>query len=119
MWGASGRTLLAHLRPEEIAQVIAICDEKDAHGRTLDEAELHASLEAIRANGYANTFSHRVLHSVGVAVPFLDVHGEVVGTISFQIPEFRFDADRVPELVNALRHTAAVISQRIGATTQT
>ncbi|WP_316980068.1 IclR family transcriptional regulator [Shumkonia mesophila] len=118
VWGASGRALLAHLLPEEVDRAIAICDETDARGRGIDLPELQASLQAVRENGYAMTESHRVLHAVGVAVPFFGVQGEVVGSVAFQVPEFRFNIARVPEYVRVLKETAAVIAQRIGSATE-
>jgi len=118
VWGASGRALLAHLPPEEVDRAIAVCDECDAHGRPVDPAELRASLEVIRDKGYAVTASQRVMHSVGIAMPFFDARGEAVGSVAFQVPEFRYNVECLPDLVKALRQTAAVIGQRIGSTAE-
>lgn len=114
VWGAMGRSILAHLTPEEVDRAIAECSDRNAGGQSLDPAELRGFLQAARAAGYAITTSHRTLHSVGIAVPFFDAQDAVVGSVAFQVPEFRFDPTLLPRLVNALKQTAAVISQQIG-----
>jgi DNA-binding IclR family transcriptional regulator len=115
VWGASGRSLLALLTEVEIQQAIDECTTPNVHGGTLDPGELRAHLADIAADGYAVTRSHRTLNSVGIAVPFFNPAGEVVGSLGFQIPGFRFSDELILELVGALRDAASVISQQIGA----
>jgi IclR family KDG regulon transcriptional repressor len=115
VWGASGRSILAHLPDEDVERAILDCDGADIQGRELDAEELRSCLETIRRNGYGVVASQRVLHAVGVAVPILDARGEAVASIAFQVPEFRYNPKRLPALVAALRQTAAVIAQRIGS----
>jgi DNA-binding IclR family transcriptional regulator len=114
-WGASGRALMAHILPEEVDRVIATCQETNARGEAVDPLELRASLQETREKGYAVTISHRVLHAVGIAVPFFDVQGQVVGSVAFQVPQFRYNPDLLVDMANALRQTAAVISQQLGS----
>ena len=118
IWGASGRALLAFLTKEEVQQAVDGCTEPDIRGGRLDPEELRAHLARIAADGYAVTQSHRTLNSVGIAVPFANPEGEVVGCLGFQIPGFRFSEQSIPDLVGALRDAAAVISQQIGARTE-
>jgi DNA-binding IclR family transcriptional regulator len=115
VWGASGRALLAHLGPEEIEAVIAMGAAPNARGDTLDAAELRGALAAVLSRGFAMSRSHRTLNSVGIAVPFFGSAGDVVGSVAFQVPAFRFQEGQVETMVTALQHTATVISQQIGA----
>ena len=118
VWGASGRSLLAFLTDAEIQQAIDGCTTPNIRGDQLDPAELRAHLARIAADGYAVTRSHRTMNSVGVAVPFSNTEGEVVGCLGFQIPGFRLSEESIPDLVAALRDAASVISQQIGARTE-
>ncbi len=115
VWGASGRVLLAFLEPHEIDRAIALCDAPNVRGVALDPDELRAHLGRIRADGAAVTHAHRTLNSVGIAVPFFDAAGEVVGGIGYQVPSFRYSEETARELIGGLRDAAAVISQQIGA----
>jgi DNA-binding IclR family transcriptional regulator len=117
VWGASGRTLLAFLTNAEIQQAIEDCTIPNIRGGHLDPGELRSHLAGIAADGYAITRSHRTLNSVGIAVPFANTEGEVVGSLAFRIPGFRFSEESIPDLVGALRDAASVISQQIGART--
>lgn len=115
IWGAAGRSLLAFMDDEEVQKAIDSCETPDVRGKALDAGQLRTHLRQIAQDGYAVTHSHRTLNSVGVAVPFFDGSGAAVGSIVFQIPEFRFSEAALPELVAALKDTATVISQQIGA----
>jgi DNA-binding IclR family transcriptional regulator len=115
VWGASGRALLAHLRPEEIDAAVSGSTARNIRGEALDENEIRGALEAIVRDGYSLSRSHRTLNSIGMAVPFFGPHGEVVGSVGFQIPAFRFHDGQIETLVTALKQTATIISQQIGA----
>lgn len=115
IWGASGRVLLAHLGEEEIQRAIDTAATTDVRGATIDPAELRADLEKIRAQGFAISFSHRTLNSIGIAAPFFDARGEIVGALAFQIPAFRYQEAALGELTGALKENAAKISRKIGA----
>lgn len=115
VWGAAGRALLAHLDAEEIARAIATCDTPNILGEKLDEAELRGALDETVRKGFAMTRSHRTLNSIGIAVPFFGPQGDVIGSIAFQIPSFRFRDEQTGEFVTALTQTASVIAQQIGA----
>ncbi|MCO5091685.1 IclR family transcriptional regulator [Bosea sp. (in: a-proteobacteria)] len=114
VWGAVGRSMLAHLSPPEIERAIETNTATDVHGTALDPDELRAHLSRIRAEGYALTQSHRTLNSVGLAAPFFDPNGQVLGCIAFQLPAFRLTSAALPRLASALKDSAAVVSQRMG-----
>jgi DNA-binding IclR family transcriptional regulator len=113
-WGATGRVLLAHLSPHEVDAVIRAAEASPAGGRPLDAEALRAELPRIRADGFDITHGHRTPNAVGVAVPFFDDRGRVVGDFALLIPDFRFERHRREELVQALRECAQEMSARLG-----
>ncbi|RDJ20642.1 hypothetical protein DWF00_05035 [Bosea caraganae] len=115
VWGAAGRALLAHLGQDEIETAITTCDTPNIRGEVLDEAEIRGALEETVRKGFAMTRSHRTLNSIGVAVPFFGSQGDVIGSVGFQIPSFRFRDEQTDGLVKALTQTASIIAQQIGA----
>ena len=49
-----------------------------------------------------------------IAVPVLNHQGNVVGSISISGPAFRFDPEKIPGLVEALREAGLQISANMG-----
>lgn len=115
VWGATARALLAHLPRAEIEQAIQRKERAPVDGRPINRAELNQSLAEIRETGFAVTHSHRTPDAVGVAVPFFDADGEVIGDFGFLIPEFRFARHSLSHLVEALGRSAATLSRQLGA----
>ncbi|TCT10834.1 IclR family transcriptional regulator [Paralcaligenes ureilyticus] len=114
VWGATARVLLAHLSNEEINRAIAKKEPSPVQGLIPDEAEINESLQRIRIDGYAITHSHRTPNTVGVAAPFFNGAGEVVGSLGFLIPEFRWTGTHPDNVVQALLHAAAALSRQLG-----
>lgn len=114
VWGATARVLLAHLSDEEISRAIAKKEPSPVQGLIPDEAEINESLWRIRADGHAITHSHRTPNTVGVAAPFFNGAGEVVGSLGFLIPEFRWTGTHPDNVVQALLHAAAALSRQLG-----
>ena len=115
-WGATGRALLAWLTDEEIEEVVRRAEPSPLDGRPLDGEELRQSLREIRKKGSAVTHSQRTPGAYGLAVPFFDSNGEVRGNVAFTVPDFRFKARKVPELLNLLQEAATELSRRLGWT---
>lgn len=115
IWGASARAILAYLTTEEVKEAVRTCDVKDLKGQLVDAAELEADLADIRQKGYATSFSHRTPNSVGIAAPFFNGRDEIAGSIVFQIPEFRFRLEALPDLVGALKPAAGSLSRQLGS----
>jgi hypothetical protein len=116
VWGATTRALLAHLSVQEIAAAIARREPSPAHHLEPDEAELHLrqSLARILRDGYDITHAHRTLNTLGIAVPFFDGEGEVVGSVAVLIPEFRWASASQDAVVGALVDAAARMSGQLG-----
>lgn len=114
VWGATAQVLLAHLSPAEIDQALARQDRSPVTGCLSDPAELRASLMLIRETGHAITHSHRTSNTVGVAAPFFDAEGQVVGSLGFLIPEFRWAGVDPEQVVDALVQASSALSRQLG-----
>lgn len=113
-WGAAARVMLAHLSPEEVEAVLARAEPSPLDGRALDVAELRESLEKIRREGSAVTYAQRSPDSWGIAAPFFDATGAVMGSINITVPSFRFGPNRADELSAHVRHAAAQLTRQLG-----
>lgn len=114
VWGATARVILAHLTQEEVDRAIAGNERSPVGGLAPDAQKIRAALAAIRADGYGVTHSHRTPNTVGVAAPFFDGDGQVVGSLGFLIPEFRWKAPEPNEITGALRQAAGGLSRQLG-----
>lgn len=115
-WGATARAILAFMSEAEIAEVIRRAEPSPVDGRAVDPAELTRSLAEIRAKGYAITQKQRTPEGVGIAVPFFNAAGEVVGNIGVTVPVFRFEPRSEAPLVKALARMAEDVSRALGST---
>jgi IclR family transcriptional regulator, KDG regulon repressor len=114
VWGATARVLLAHLSEQEIAAALKRREPSPARQLEPDEAEVRDSLRQIRRDGYGITHAHRTLNTVGIAAPFFDGEGKVVGSLGFLIPEFRWTSAPQDAVMQALVDAAARMSRQLG-----
>lgn len=114
IWGATARALLAFLTPKEIDAAARRRDRSPVGNRPLVRSELMSALGEIRKQGFAVSHSHRTPDAVGVAVPFFDAFGEVVGDFGFLIPESRYSEARLGQYVGALREAADAMTKQLG-----
>ncbi|MEI9806142.1 MAG: IclR family transcriptional regulator [Pseudolabrys sp.] len=114
VWGATARVMLAYMTEQEVATALKRREPSPARQLMPDAAELRASLAQIRRDGYGITFAHRTLSTVGIAAPFFDGEGEIVGSIGFLIPEFRWTSLSQQAVVQALVNAAAGMSRQLG-----
>ena len=114
VWGATARVLLAYLREPEVAAAIKRRELSPARQFELSKTELLQSLARIRRDGYGITHAHRTLNTVGIAAPFFDGEGKVIGSLGFLIPEFRWASAPKDAVVRALVEAAAGMSRQLG-----
>lgn len=114
VWGATARVILAHLSPAEIDAAIEGSGPSPVQGLTPDPAEIVAALARIRQDGHAVTYSHRTPNTVGVGAPFFDAEGQVVGSLGFLIPAFRWEQSDAQAIIAALRDAAGALSAQLG-----
>ncbi len=114
VWGATARVILAYLSEAEIAAALARREPSPARQLAPDATEVRQSLAQIRRDGFGITHAHRTLNTVGIAAPFFDGEGNVVGSVGFLIPEFRWTSAPQDAVVAALVDAAARLSHQLG-----
>src|SRR3546814_3820036 len=113
--GASGRSVMAFLPPEEIRRILAnglrpLTDQTITNPRELLEV-----LSKVRAKGYAISKGERTAGAVGIGCPILNSEGWAIGGLMMTIPEFRFKKEMEKKIVSSLKDGAARISRQIGS----
>jgi len=114
IWGATARAILAHMCEDEIVKALARRELSPARRMKVDEAELRDALAHIRRDGYGISHGHRTATAVGIAAPFFDGEGRVVGSLAFLIPEFRWASAPRQRIIEALMNAAQELSRRLG-----
>jgi DNA-binding IclR family transcriptional regulator len=106
---AAGKTLLADLTPEDFAARYPDGGVPELGLDTAAREALRRELATVRRRGFAvnRGASERGLVAVAVAIRD-DEHAFAAVTVS--MPSVRYHASRVPELVAALRETAAGVA---------
>lgn len=110
---SSGKVLLAALLPDErlplLENLAAYTD------RTItDGAVLEAQLKEAAESGCAQTEDEYELGLRAVAVPVRDYTGDVIAALSVSGPSYRFDDDRLPEIIELLQEAGRAASARLG-----
>lgn len=111
--GASGKVLLAHLPPREIA---AVLQEARRDGRADDAylAALPAQLAAIRRRGYAAGASERVQGAFSVSAPVRDHTGAVIAGLTISGPVLRLRPGDLARFGRMVRAAAGELSAAMG-----
>lgn len=109
---ASGKIILAHMKPEELKKYIAAHPLQRYTDKTItDFAVLQQELATIRRNGYSLEDKEVENGVFSVACPLYNPFREVTGTISISAYP-AIDAD-LNELIADLKSAAAKISQQL------
>jgi len=108
--GASGRILMAYMKPEVLEAVLA------ANVRTpdFDRAAFDREVARFKRQGYAITRGQRVPGLTAIAVPIFDIHDEVRYSLALTGPSVRIDP-RDHELADVMIAAGRDISSRLGA----
>ncbi len=113
--GASGRSILAYLPQDAVERVLAAEKDDPAVRRAAPSRKaLHEALAQIRGQGFAVTFGQRIPGAVGIFAGVFDMHGKVVGSIGYTIPEQRYHKNLLPQLSAAVRRAAHALSRALG-----
>lgn len=106
--GASGRAILAFMKPTEAVLRSYLADSG------VDPQRLQDELAATRKRGYSVSRNELISGAVAIAVPFFDRTGEVAGSIGVFGPEVRLDASRQKEVAQLLLQESQVLSEALG-----
>jgi IclR family transcriptional regulator, KDG regulon repressor len=110
---ATGRLLLAYLSEKELERFIQHTGLPDAQlwEQVNTKEKLVKALENIKAEELAITnFQNR--HVKGFAVPIF-AHEQVIASLSVFLPEYRCPEVRQKEIIEAIKESSVVISQRM------
>ncbi|MEA2267707.1 MAG: hypothetical protein QOC64_317 [Solirubrobacteraceae bacterium] len=109
--GASGLTLLAHMRPEELEDYLGAVELRSMTKATItDRAKLERELRRIRKQGYAFARNDRLLGLAGVSVPVFDGSGAPSAVITIAGPVERVAAADRERWIEALQGATSSIS---------
>ena len=114
-WGATGKCLLAYLRPDETETVIDRADPAPSTGLLFDPKRLRAELAEIRRRGFALSRGERAPEGVAIAVPVFEAGGEIVANLAVTIPIFRYKKANGERFLALLRTLAVELSETLGA----
>lgn len=111
---STGKVILAHLQPDELAAVLA----QPLHqltDKTITSVErLHEHLSDARRLGVVVVIEELEMGFVAVGAPLLDPAGRPVAAISLGGTLTRMTEDRIPEIVRQVRSAARRISHKLG-----
>ncbi len=118
-FSATGKAILAHLRPERVEWVL---DEYGLVERTAntitDRTALLEELETVRKRGYAVNREEEIEGIRAVGAPILTPDGEVLGSVSISGPAHRMETPEYEErMVGAITDTANRIEVDINTET--
>ncbi len=115
LWGATGRSVLAFLEPEEIAVALSDNDASPATGIALPDREaVITELAEIRARGYAITHGQKIGGAVGIGTPLFNSERKTIGSLCLTIPETRFNKKTQARLLQILMQRAGELSRALG-----
>lgn len=105
--GAAGKAVLAHCN-QKIVDSIEL--KKITETTITSRDVLNAELKSIQERGWATGDGERVIGAFGLAVPFF-VDGEIRGSISATIPQYRKDERELPQLTQLMREATMRIER--------
>jgi DNA-binding IclR family transcriptional regulator len=113
---AAGKVLLAAMPEREILKLVRRGLDRFTE-RTITQLEpLLEELARVRRRGYATAFGEFDPALNAVAAPVYDARGQVTAAVDVWGPSFRITPQRMPELVQQIRQSAAAVSVRLGGT---
>jgi DNA-binding IclR family transcriptional regulator len=111
---ASGRVLLAHMKPAALDAYLERCDlvAYTPHTET-NPARLRALLEEVRRDGVAVNDQEYIAGASGIAAPIWSREGQVVAVLNLGTVSPRFQRRR-DEIIALVKRAAAQVSAKLG-----
>ncbi len=110
----TGRVVAAFLPEEQLRQLIA--EEVPfamASGEEFDEVRFRATLQEVRARGYATSQSERVPGAASVGAPILDSTGKLLALLQVSGHVENVDQTQIGRYVDELRRAAMAITHML------
>lgn len=113
--GATGRTLLSGLSPDELEQYLQSYVLVAANN-TIAKEQLRKEVELVRHRGYAVAFREITSDTAAVSAPIRDHTGDVVAAMTISCPEERFTAELQQACIEQAKRAAETVSTALGFT---
>ncbi len=115
LWGSSGRSILAYLPSDTIAQILDKAQPSPGSGRRPPTLQsLMRSLREIQARGYAISHGELEHDVVGMAVPIFGPDHKIVGNLAIAERKSRWNKDSERLVSTVLMQQAAMIALHLG-----
>jgi DNA-binding IclR family transcriptional regulator len=112
---ASGKVIVAYLKPGELAEMLPQMKLTRFTVNTItSQKRFKSHLEEIRRQGYAVNEEEEVTGVNGVAAPIFGHSREVVASIGITIPSYRYDPSNIKFYSSSVIETARIVSGRLG-----
>jgi DNA-binding IclR family transcriptional regulator len=114
-WGASGKAILAFLPEPDIEEILRTSGPSPVKGIDLPVAETRATLEQIRARGFAYSIGEKIPGSRGIAAPVFGPDRFARASLCLTIPEFRFSDGSIERLGALVMSASSELGSLLGA----
>lgn len=111
---ASGKSLLAWRKPEEVRALLPAPLPRFTPATITDAEALLAELARVRAQGYSEAWAELEEDLVGIAAPVWDHSGTVVGVLTIGAPNSRVSREMLPTLAGHVLGAARSVSAGLG-----
>jgi DNA-binding IclR family transcriptional regulator len=116
---SSGKVLLAALPADERDRILKETGLPQRTPRTItNRKQLENQLLDVARDGYGVVREEFEIGLTAVAVPVFNHLGAVIGAVSISGPAFRFDPEKAPGLIEALKQGGLKVSGKMGYTTR-
>jgi DNA-binding IclR family transcriptional regulator len=114
---SSGKVLLAALPADERARILKETGLPARTPRTItNRTKLETQLLDVARDGYGVTLEEFEIGLNSMSVPVYNHLGAVIGAVSISGPAFRFDPEKEPGLLEAMKQAGLQISGKMGYT---
>jgi IclR family acetate operon transcriptional repressor len=111
---SAGKVFLASMTPGDLKSILAEGLERFTEHTIVEAATLTDQLESVRSQGYAYALGEHEVGLAAVAAPIKSLDGEVIAALTISGPNFRLNADTIPDVAPHVMSAAAEISERNG-----
>lgn len=112
--GANGKVILAFLNKDKINEILYENKLIAFTTNTItDPVTLEKELEKIRKNKYALSNGEHFLNTASIAVPIFSFHNKVIGSLSINMPDFRFSKKVISRFVPIIKEIGMEISKQL------
>ena len=110
-----GKAILSQLSEEEVDRILSsVSMEAFTEFTMTNIEEIKSILPTIREQGYAFDDEEIELGLKCIAAPIFNHQGKAIASISCAAPKMRLDEERLPKVIEGIKHAAAEISRQLG-----